>query len=263
MIGVYDSWVWGLATLEYFKKLLPEYHYSMLVDNAMFPLGDKTPEQIHDNTFKALEWFFMHWAKLVIIACNTATAHSVRSWQSKYPNKKVLSITIPGIEELIDNYDKKKHHSVGILATKATVSSGIYNDIFEKLWWEKTSDFECIISSDLISAIENTPYSKETEQLVAQYCQNFTSNPNILILWCTHFSLVKPLFEKYFNGLVIDPSESAAKKLKLYLKNHTELEKKLSKRSNWEFWSIHYYTTWKQEYNLEFLENTTFEKINL
>ncbi|PID34609.1 MAG: hypothetical protein CR971_02345 [candidate division SR1 bacterium] len=265
MIGIYDSGVGGLATLKYFKKIIPEYNFSILADNAMFPLGEKTPEQIQTNTFKALERFFNKGAKLVIIACNTAAAYSVRKWQSQFPNKKVLSITVPGIEELLVTGDTT-HQNVGILATKSTVFSGIYHDLFTRLGGEDKNhnpNFECIISSDLIQAIEESPYSKKTEQLIEQYCQKFTSNPEILILGCTHFSLVKPLFEKHFKGKIIDPSEHAAKKLKNYLTQHPEIDQQLTKNSAGQAGKTNYYTTGKQNYVLSFLENCVFEKINL
>ncbi|HCB50990.1 TPA: hypothetical protein DEP21_00050 [Patescibacteria group bacterium] len=67
---------------------------------------------------------------MVILACNTAAAYAVRSRQTLYPEKKVLSITIPGIEEIIKR--DKTTGNVGILATQATINSNIYNDLFAR-----------------------------------------------------------------------------------------------------------------------------------
>lgn len=256
MIGIYDSWVGWLYTAQLFKKKLPKYNYIILADNAVFPLGEKTPEEIKTNTFKALDRLFDHGAKLVIIACNTAAAYSVRAWQTQFPEKKVLSITIPGIEELINYQHQNNIKNIWVLATRSTIFSWIYTDLFTRLGGKWNPNFECVISSDLIDAIEHSPDDSETEKLIEKYCKIFSSTPEILVLWCTHFSLVKSIFEKYFNWIVIDPSEIAAQKLKLYLNNHPEIDDTLSK--NWEF---KYYSTGTTTYRLDFLEGIHFEKI--
>jgi glutamate racemase len=63
-----------------------------------------------------------------VIACNTAAAYSIRKRQTLYPNKKTLSITIPGIEEVLSS--ENSNLSIGVMATQATIASEIYNDLY-------------------------------------------------------------------------------------------------------------------------------------
>lgn len=269
MIGIYDSGIGGIYTAELFKKILPEYNYKILADTAMFPLWEKSQAQIKENTFRALHRFFdQQNTKLVIIACNTAASCSIRDWQSQFPEKKVLSITIPWIEEILQH----QYQNIWVLATKSTILSGIYNDIFTKLGGKWDPNFEFIISSDLITEIENNHKSKTTENLIKEYCKKFSPQTKTLILWCTHFSIVKNIFEKYFDGNVIDPSEISAKKLKTYLLNHPEIEQQLTIEGNSKnkkdekdenYWDSQYFITQEKKYSLDFLETIKFSKIKI
>lgn len=110
--------------------MYPEYDYIFLADTQNCPYGEKSGEEIRELTFKGLNRLFDHGAKIVILACNTAAAYAVRSRQTLYPEKKVLSITIPGVEEIIKKGTNRGN--VGILATQATVNSNIYNDLFSR-----------------------------------------------------------------------------------------------------------------------------------
>ena len=78
-----------------FQERYPQYNYIFLADNKNCPFGNKDGETIRKITFKGIKRLFNHGAKIVILACNTAAAYAVRSWQTEYPEKKVLSITIP------------------------------------------------------------------------------------------------------------------------------------------------------------------------
>jgi glutamate racemase len=86
------------------------------------------------------------------LACNTAAAYSVRTRQEEFPQKKVLSITIPGIEKILENHRNDK--TIGVLATQATILSNIYTDIFLKLGGESPR-FQGIIASELVDIIES------------------------------------------------------------------------------------------------------------
>jgi glutamate racemase len=110
------------------KKLLPKYDYLFYGDTIHMPYGDKNSEQIREYTFAGLQWLFDHGCKIVIIACNTAAAYSIRDRQNKYPDLKTLSVTIPGIQAL----DSHRVRSALFLSTIATAHSGILPDLVEK-----------------------------------------------------------------------------------------------------------------------------------
>ena len=76
----------------------------------------------------------------MIVACNTASAYAIRPWQSQFPDKKALSVTIPGVERLV----KSCHSNIGVLATQATVMSGVYNELFTKLGGQSDAELQLI-----------------------------------------------------------------------------------------------------------------------
>lgn len=114
--------------METMRKLLPDYDYLFYGDTAHMPYGDKLPEEIREYTFAGLQRLFDHGCKLVIIACNTAAAYSIRVRQATHPELKTLSVTIPGIEALIENNVR----STLFLSTTATSESGILPDLAYK-----------------------------------------------------------------------------------------------------------------------------------
>ena len=131
-IGVFDSGRGGQYTLQQMRKHMPEYDYLFFGDTANMPYGDKTPEQIRTYTFAGLQRLFDHDCALVVVACNTAAAYAIRPWQEQYPDRKALSVTIPGIEALVSHPVR----STLFLATKATEESGILADLCYKNGYE-------------------------------------------------------------------------------------------------------------------------------
>lgn len=120
-----------------------------LGDLAYVPWGERSGEWIQARTFVCLEWLFAQGCELVILACNTASAYAIRPWQEQYPAQKVLSITIPGIEQAHDNAYK----SCLLLATRATIDSQIYPSVCHKLGYEM--GFTPCIGTGLVDLIES------------------------------------------------------------------------------------------------------------
>ena len=82
-IGVFDSGYGGLTVLSEIKKLMPEYDYLYLGDNARTPYGSRSYELIYEFTLQAVKWLFSQGCQLVIIACNTASAEALRTIDRK------------------------------------------------------------------------------------------------------------------------------------------------------------------------------------
>ena len=104
MIGVLDSGFGGLTVLKEFLRVLPDYDYIYLGDNARAPYGNKSDEVIYNYTREAVDFLFKQGCELVIIACHTASSKALRKIQreylpAKYPNKRVLGVVVPLVEE--------------------------------------------------------------------------------------------------------------------------------------------------------------------
>jgi glutamate racemase len=244
MIWFFDSWFWWLQTMKYFHDLYPYYDYIFLADNKNCPFGHRSWPEIEKITFNALNWLFDNRADIVIIACNTAAAYSIRKRQSLYPDKKTLSITVPWVEQIISNYSYStgfsEDASVWIIATQATVRSDIYIDLYSRFWWKWSPDFHFVMAPKLVDMVESWINDKsQIKHAITKYLLQFPKDITTLILWCTHFSVYKAYFDELFDWIVVDPSFYSAQKFDKYLKSHWEIENKLSKNSTTRF-----YTTW-------------------
>lgn len=237
-IGVFDSGLGGLTILKELFNELPEYNYIYLGDNARVPYGNRSPEIIYEFTRQAVNFLMRQDCKLVIIACNTSTTTSLRRIQQEflpkfYPDRRVLGVVKPVVEEMAE----KRHDRIGIIGTKATVNSEAFVREIKKIL-PKTKVFQqaCPL---LVPFIEDGAKNRKILDLVLREYLEDMIDKNIdgLILACTHYELLKKEIG-YAVGKkvdVISEGKIVAKKLKEYLVNHPEIEKKLEKRSKKEF----------------------------
>jgi len=228
MLWVFDSGYGWLQTLKYLKELFPDFDYIFYADNKNVPYGTKTPEQIEKFTFQWLNYLFDHGAKLVILACNTASAYSIKKWQKLYPEKKVLSITIPWVEKVIEKWYKK----VWVIATLATIISKIYDKKFEEISWKKI-DFYPVPANTLVSLIENNVKDDFViNEVIKAYLEQLPQDIEALVLWCTHFPIYIDFFKKNFNKDIIDPAKESIYRLVEYFRKHKDIYDSISK--NWK-----------------------------
>lgn len=132
-IGFFDSGVGGYTILSAVQKMLPQYSYLYYGDTAHVPYGDKTEEEIYTYTRESIEALFNHGAGLVVIACNTASAQTLRRLQDelipiKYKGRRLLGVIIPTIETIIDAGTKRAL----LIGTNRTIDSRKYESELEK-----------------------------------------------------------------------------------------------------------------------------------
>ena len=116
-IGIFDSGYGGLTVLKEIVKELPQYDYLYLGDNARAPYGSKSFDEVYNLTLECVKQLFEKGCRLVILACNTASAKALRNIQQKDlpnidPTRRVLGVIRP-TAELVGNYSKTKH--IGVL----------------------------------------------------------------------------------------------------------------------------------------------------
>jgi len=240
MIWFFDSGFWWLKTMKDFQELYPQYNYIFLADSKNCPFWEKDWDTIKNLTFNGIQRLFDQWAKIVILACNTAAAYAVRSRQTENPDKKVLSITIPWVEKILtEEHSNKK---IGILATQATILSNIYTDLFQKFGWQGNPDFEFVMAPKLVDIVESWETNEEEIEFIVQKYINKFRDIDSLILWCTHFPILIDHIRKFFTWEIIDPSKEAAIQFWNYLERHPEIKDQLSKD-----WATNYFTTGSSE----------------
>src|SRR5512138_1683120 len=117
-IGIFDSGYGGLTVMKEIVRVLPQYDYLYLGDNARAPYGPRSFDTVYRYTLEAVNWFFGQGCPLVILACNTASAKALRTIQQNDlplmddPGRRVLGVIRP-TAEIIGRFSKTR--SVGVL----------------------------------------------------------------------------------------------------------------------------------------------------
>lgn len=236
-IGLFDSGVGGLVIAKSVFKLLPKHDFLFLGDTQRVPYGNRDQKTIYTYTRQAVEFLFKQDCKLVVLACNTVSAMALRKLQQEwlfknYPDRKVLGIIVPTMEVVAQNKNIK---SLGVLATQSTVNSHIYKKELKKI---RPDIVISEVSAPLLVPMVENDAKKEAVPVLKKYLKPFLkSKVDALVLGCTHYPiLLKEV--KHILGTkvkVISQTEIVPKKLTSYLKKHSEIEKKLTKKSIREF----------------------------
>lgn len=236
MIALFDSGVGGLTVLREVRKLLPQYDYAYFGDTARVPYGGRSQETIYSYVTEALEFLAGKGVKLVILACNTASAEALRRVQqewvpAKHPGMKVLGVLIPTAEEAVE---KSKTKRIGVIATRSTVASQAYEREILKLDPQaRVVQQACPLLVPLIE--EGWAGKPETRMVLKKYLRPLKShNVDTLILGCTHYPFVQRDIERIMgkNCTVIPSSSATAQRLEEYLARHPEVEQTCTKNGS-------------------------------
>ncbi len=231
-IGFFDSGLGGLVILRSVTRALPAYDYLYYGDTVHLPYGDKSEAEIYAFSQAAMEYLFNHDCALVIIACNTASAETLRRLQdewlpTQYPDRRILGVIIPTIEVL----SATGSHQALLIATKRTVESKKYEREL-CLRGDTTCTLTAIATPALVPMIE----AGEIAVAVESAWQTITPHLQIvdtIILGCTHYAELKTaLRERLVAGKwdvrILSQDEIIPQKLQEYLEAHPEMTKKLT-----------------------------------
>lgn len=234
-IGVFDSGYGGMTILREMRKILPEYDYMYLGDNARAPYGTRSFDVVYEFTLQAVKSLFERGCHLVVLACNTASAKALRSIQQKDlpgldPDRRVLGVVIPTVEAL---GGITKNGNIGVLGTPGTISSGTYDIEIAKFFPQyRTVSVECPM---WVPLVENKEFDAPgADYFVEKYVEElFGQEPDIdtIVLGCTHYPLLYKKIEKQVAGraTIVTQGELVANSLKDYLHRHPEMDAKCTK----------------------------------
>ncbi len=234
-IGVFDSGFGGLSVLKEITKALPHYRYVYLGDSARAPYGTRSAETVDQFTFEAVDFLFDKGCELVIIACNTASAESLRQVQQRLSGKRrVLGVIVPMVEEVAMNEGKR----IGVLATSRTVLSDAYPRELKKRMRAIVFQQAAPLLVPLIEEGEHRSIPGRT--ILKQYLQPLLAHRiDTLILGCTHYghleAMIRTMVPK--NIRIISGGKIVSGRLKEYLSRHKELETRLAHGRGVTFYS--------------------------
>ncbi len=188
-IGVFDSGVGGLTVVRALRRRLPNEHILYLGDTARVPYGSKSADTVIRYAIRATDFLLQRNIKLLVVACNTASAHALdRLTQTTLV--PVLGAIVPGAQEAVG---ATRAHSVGVLGTLGTIRSEAYPRAIRQLASNvKVATQACPL---LVPLAEEGWLDGEVPELIARrYLQELALRcPDLdtLVLGCTHY----PLFE--------------------------------------------------------------------
>lgn len=199
-IGIFDSGIGGLTVANAIINHLPNEQIIYFGDTAHLPYGDKSPEAIRHYSEKIAEFLLSKHCKLILIACNTASAAAYDYLHSTIGNKvPVENVIDPVVSEVIKDDKLKK---VGIIGTKNTISSGVYETKLKAL--KPSLEVVSLATGLLASMIEEGYYSNSVSQAIINSYLTYPDFQDVdgIVLACTHYPLIKKEIRFFYHDRI-------------------------------------------------------------
>ncbi len=199
-IGIFDSGIGGLTVANAIRKILPNEHLIYFGDTAHMPYGDKSPEAVKFYSLKIAKFLLDKKCKMIVIACNTASAHAFNELVHFLGDQVPIINVIDPVVNLIarEGSDQK----IGVIGTKSTIRSDIYARKF------KEANPDILVSSLatplLAPMIEEGFFNNNISKTVINSYLSSSKLRKIdsLILACTHYPLIKEEISAFYQGSV-------------------------------------------------------------
>ena len=218
-IGLFDSGIGGTSIWKEIHQLLPNENTVYLADSKNAPYGKRTKQEIIQLCFKNIDFLLSQNCKMIVVACNTATTNAIKEIRDKY------KLPIIGIEPAIKTAaNKTETQTIGILATKGTLNSELFNRQAESLTNIKIIEQ---VGHGLVELIENGEIeSQEMTKLLTSYLEPMIKeNIDYLVLGCSHYPYLIPAIKKILpeSIKIIDSGEAVARQTKSILEKNNLL----------------------------------------
>ncbi len=225
-IGLFDSGVGGLTVLQALWQELPQENYIYLGDTARLPYGTKSSETITRYALQASKALVDRTIKLLVIACNTATATALPALQKAYPHIPVIGVVEPGAKAACM---ATKNNKIAVIGTASTIKGEAYAKAIYHINNEASvHSIACPLFVPL--AEDGLTKGPIVEAIAERYLQNtFDKNssnrPDVLVLGCTHFPLLREALQNVVGDKVklVDSAQTTAFEVKHILKQENLL----------------------------------------
>lgn len=214
-VGVLDSGIGGLSVLQDIQKRLPREHLIFLADQANLPYGPRSLTEVQLFTEGITRFFLSQGVKLVVLACNTASAAALYYLRSKFPD-----VPFVGMEPAIKPAARDtKSGVIGVIATAATFQGQLYASLLDRF----AHDIKVVTRPcpELVTLAERgNPWTETDIQNVREMLSPIIrARADQLVLGCTHFSFLKPVLQAAMteNVTIIDPAPAVARQVERVL----------------------------------------------
>ncbi|WP_066292674.1 glutamate racemase [Bacillus sp. FJAT-29937] len=191
-IGIIDSGVGGLTVAKEVMRQLPHEEIIYLGDTARCPYGPRSGEEVKAFTWEITRFLLNKQIKMLVIACNTATAVALDEIRSQLPIP-VIGVISPGARAAIK---KTKNKTIGVIGTEGTIKSGAYEMALRQI--NSRVKVHSLACPKFVPLVESGEYEGHlAERIVTETLEPFRNNGmDTLILGCTHYPLLEPLIQK-------------------------------------------------------------------
>ena len=224
-IGIFDSGIGGLTVANAIHQKLPKESIIYFGDTAHLPYGDKSPDSIKYYSIRISQFLLSHHAKMIVIACNTASSLAYETVMDFVDGKvPVINVIDPIVKTVLA---QKSLQKVGVIGTKGTIKSDIYSKKLKAK--NKKIEVASLATPLLAPMIEEGFFNnKISRSIIASYLSNRRFKKiDSLILACTHYPLIKQEIEEYYSGKIniIDSAGVVAEHVEVVLKELLLLSK--------------------------------------
>ena len=255
-IGIFDSGIGGLTAAHAIVSLLPNENIVYFGDTAHLPYGDKSSAAIQAYSVKIAHMLLQQECKLILIACNSASAAAYELVKEYVGSKAiVMNVIDPVVGLLKEKFAGKK---IGLVGTRQTVNSHIFKKKIDDL------NLDINLSSHatnlLASAIEEFGNHAVIDALLEVYLSHpDLQNIDALVLACTHYPIIKKRFAQHYKSSVeiVDASDTVARAVKKQLENNSLLN--TTDGSTKHFYVSDYTQSFAENAKLFFGKNITLE----
>jgi glutamate racemase len=210
-IGVFDSGVGGLTVLHELLVALPHEDFLYLGDTAHFPYGTRRREELEAFAVEVAGALVARKAKLVVVACNTATAAAMPALRRRMM-ETTLGVDVLGVvrPEALHAVAATRTGRIGLLATPTTVESGAYAEAIAAV--DPHVTLTAVACPDLAPIIQGGfPFDQRVVDTVRAYCRPLRDAAvDTVILGCTHYPLVRPMLQRMLGPQVTLVTSGAA-----------------------------------------------------
>lgn len=214
-IGVFDSGVGGISVLRALREQMPEESIIYFGDQAHVPYGLRSMEQIQGFSAAITRYLLEQGAKIIVVACNTASAAALTYLREKFPDISIVGME-PAVKPAVEHTQTRK---VGVLATPATFQGALYASVVER--FANGVELYQDTCPGLVQQIERGHLNGEETRRILESAllPMLKKDIDTVVLGCTHYPFVIPLIQQIAgaNVRVIDPAPAVAKQTRRLL----------------------------------------------
>lgn len=226
-IGVFDSGVGGLTVMREIMRQIPNESIIYFGDTARVPYGNKSKETVTRFSRQIVHFLKSHQVKTIVVACNTASAYALDELE-KECDIPIMGVVKPGAKAAVE---ATRNGKIGVIATEATIGSGIYSHYIKELKSSATIYGKaCPLFVPLVE--EGLWEDPVTEEIARRYLAELIDNDiDTLILGCTHYPLIRSTVRKVIGEQVtlVNPAYETAIELRRVLADNGLLREEAPK----------------------------------